>query len=49
LFFFGSAQRASCSKPTRRAGHPPCEVSPRLNGKLTWQPTTNDNITAHVQ
>ena len=25
------------------------EVSPRFNGKLTWQPSANDNVTGHVQ
>jgi len=49
LFFFGSAQRflleTDPSGPVTRRH----EVSPRLNGKLTWQPTTSDNFTAHVQ
>ena len=25
------------------------EVSPRLNGKLTWQPNANNNFTGHLQ
>ena len=25
------------------------EVSPRLNGKLTWQPNANNNFTGHIQ
>jgi hypothetical protein len=49
LFFFGSAQRFLLERDiagpvTRRH-----EVSPRLNGKLTWQPTPNSNFTGHLQ
>jgi hypothetical protein len=49
LFYFVSAQRflleTDPSGPVTRRH----EVSPRLNGKLTWQPTNNDNFTAHLQ
>lgn len=49
LFFFGSAQRflleVDPSGPVTRRH----EVSPRLNGKLTWQPNSANNLTAHVQ
>jgi len=49
LFFFGSAQRflleTDPSGPVTRRH----EVSPRLNGKLTWQPSSSDNFTGHLQ
>ena len=49
LFFFASAQRYQkdddpIGPSTRRN-----EASDRLNGKLTWQPGPNDNLSAHVQ
>jgi hypothetical protein len=49
LFFFISAQRYHLeqdpSGPVTRRD----EVSPRFNGKLTWQPTQNDIVTGTVQ
>jgi hypothetical protein len=49
LFFFASAQRyhlqQNPSGPTTLRD----EVSPRFNGKLTWQPTSNDIVNANVQ
>ena len=49
LFYFASAQRflleTDPSGPVTRRN----EVSPRLNLKLTWQPTNNDNFTGHFQ
>jgi hypothetical protein len=49
LFYFVSTQRflleTDPSGPVTRRH----EVSPRLNVKLTWQPTSNDNITGHLQ
>ncbi len=49
LFFFVSAQRflleTDPTGPVTRRH----EVSPRLNGKITWQATNNDNLTAHLQ
>jgi hypothetical protein len=49
LFYFASAQRflleTDPSGPITRRH----EVSPRLNLKLTWQPTANDNFTGHLQ
>ena len=49
LFFFASAQRYQkdddpIGPSTRRN-----EASDRLNGKLSWQPSPNDNVSAHVQ
>ena len=49
LFFFASAQRYQkdddpIGPRTRRN-----EASDRFNGKLTWQPSANDNLAAHVQ
>jgi hypothetical protein len=49
LFFFLSAQRyhlqQNPSGPTTLRD----EVSPRFNGKLTWQPSSNDIVNANVQ
>jgi len=49
LFFFGSAQRyerkSDPSGPVTRRE----EVSPRLNGKLTFQPSTSNTFTGTVQ
>lgn len=49
LFFFASAQRflleTDPTGPVTRRH----EVSPRLNAKITWQPTANDNFTGHLQ
>lgn len=48
-FFFGSVQRYSVrDDPTGpRTLH--TEVSPRFNGKVTFQPTPSDNITGSLQ
>jgi hypothetical protein len=49
LFFFGSAQRYQRDQdpigPRTRLN----EASDRFNGKLTFQPGPNDNLSAHVQ
>lgn len=49
LFFFASAQRFK--RTTDPAGPVSIrdEVSPRFNGKLTWQPSQNDTITGTFQ
>ena len=49
LFFFASAQRYQKDEDpigprTRRN-----EASDRFNGKITWQPSPNDNVAAHLQ
>lgn len=44
LFFFGSVQRYSVQDDPTGPRTLHTEVSPRFNGKLTWQPTSNDNI-----
>ena len=49
LFFFASAQRYQKDDdpigPRTRLN----EASDRFNGKLTWQPSSNDNVAAHIQ
>jgi hypothetical protein len=49
LFFFLSAERfhrrQDPSGPITAAD----EVSPRINGKLTWQPSANDTVSASLQ
>jgi hypothetical protein len=49
LFFFASAQRfllvTDPSGPVTKRH----EVSPRLNGKITWQMNANNQFTGHVQ
>jgi hypothetical protein len=49
LFFFASAQRYQKDDdpigPRTRLN----EASDRFNGKLTWQPGPNDNVSAHLQ
>ena len=49
LFFFLSAQRYHLQQNPSGPITLRDEVSPRFNGKLTWQPTTNDILTANVQ
>ena len=49
LFFFASAQRFLLEQDPSGPRTISKEVSPRLNAKLTWQATTNDNFTAHFQ
>ena len=44
LFFFGSVQRYSVQDDPTGPRTLHTEVSPRFNGKLTWQPTSADNI-----
>ena len=44
LFFFGSVQRYSVQDDPTGPTTLHTEVSPRFNGKLTWQPTSTDNI-----
>ena len=44
LFFFGSVQRYSVQDDPTGPRTLHTEVSPRFNGKLTWQPTSSDNI-----
>lgn len=44
-FFFGSVQRYSIEQDPDGPRTLRTEVSPRFNGKLTFQPTANDNIT----
>jgi hypothetical protein len=49
IFFFVSGQRYEIK--THRSGQKALreEVSPRFNGKVTFQPTPNDNIIASIQ
>lgn len=49
LFFFISAQRFQQDTDPSGPVTLRHEVSPRFNGKLTWQPTANDNYTFHIQ
>lgn len=49
VFFFVSAQRFLLDRDPTGPVTSRHEVSPRLNGKLTWQATSNDNITGHLQ
>jgi hypothetical protein len=44
-FFFASVQRYSIEEDPNGPRTLRTEVSPRFNGKLTFQPTANDNIT----
>ncbi len=49
LFFFASAQRYQKDQdpigPRTRLN----EASDRFNGKITWQPSPNDNVAGHLQ
>src|SRR5262249_23725656 len=49
LFFFVSAQRFQLDTDPSGPVTLRHEVSPRLNGKLTFQPSANDNYTFHLQ
>jgi len=49
LFFFGSAQRYQNDQDPIGPRTINKEASDRFNGKLTWQPTPNDNIMGHLQ
>jgi len=49
LFFFGSAQRYKRDQDPIGPRTINKEASDRFNGKLTWQPTPNDNVAAHLQ
>jgi hypothetical protein len=49
LFFFASAQRYHLTQDPSGPRTIRDEVSPRFNGKLTWQPSANDTLTGQVQ
>lgn len=49
LFFFLSAQRFELNQDPAGPRTKSTEVSPRLNGKLTWQPSSNDNVSFNFQ
>jgi hypothetical protein len=49
LFFFASAQRFELEVDPSGAVTRRHETSPRVNAKLTWQPRSSDNFTAHIQ
>jgi len=49
LFFFVSAQRFELDQDPAGPRTIRTEVSPRLNGKLTWQPSPNDNVSFNFQ
>jgi hypothetical protein len=49
LFFFASAQRYHLRQDPTGPVTVRDEVSPRLNFKLTYQPSANDTITGHLQ
>ena len=49
LFFFASAQRYHLNQDPTGPRSVLDEVSPRFNGKLTWQPSPNDILTGTVQ
>jgi hypothetical protein len=49
LFFFVAAQRYEQRDNPSGPLQLHTEVSPRFNGKLTWQPTPNDNLSANFQ
>jgi hypothetical protein len=49
MFFFVSAQRFEQDYDPTGPRTSATEVSPRLNGKLTWQPGPNDNVSANFQ
>ena len=49
LFFFASAQRYHLQQDPSGPLTLRDEVSPRFNGKLTWQPSPNDIVTGMVQ
>ena len=49
LFFFASVQRYSVQDDPSGPRDLHTEVSPRFNGKLTFQPTPSDNLSASAQ
>jgi Carboxypeptidase regulatory-like domain/TonB dependent receptor len=49
LFFFVSAQRFLLQTDPSGPVTKRHEVSPRLNGKITWQPDANNQFTGHLQ
>ena len=49
LFFFVNAQRFQIDEDPSGPRTSRTEVSPRFNGKLTWQPGPNDNVSANFQ
>jgi hypothetical protein len=49
LFFFLSAQRYKLVLDPSGPRTKRDELSHRFNGKLTWQPSPSDNLTAHVE
>jgi len=49
LFFFASAQRYQRDQDPIGPRTINKEASDRFNGKITWQPTANDNIAGHLQ
>jgi carboxypeptidase family protein/TonB-dependent receptor-like protein len=49
LFFFLSAQRYHKRDDPSGPSTIRDEISPRVNGKLTWQPSANDTIMGHLQ
>ncbi len=49
LFFFVSAQRFLLETDPSGPVTTRHEVSPRLNGKITWQPNANNQFTGHIQ
>ena len=49
LFFFASAQRYYLNQDPSGPRTVRKEVSPRFNLKLTWQPTTSDSVSTHLQ
>lgn len=49
LFFFASAQRYHLRQDPTGPVTVRDEVSPRLNFKLTYQPSANDTVTGHLQ
>jgi hypothetical protein len=49
LFFFASAQRFLLQTDPTGPVTNRHEVSPRLNGKITWQPNASNQFTGHLQ
>jgi len=49
LFYFVSAQRFLLQTDPTGPVTKRHEVSPRLNGKITWQPNANNQFTGHLQ
>ncbi len=49
LFFFVNAQRYEIDQNPSGPRTSATQISPRFNGKLTWQPGPNDSVTANFQ